>query len=110
MENPFEEFSKQLARIEGMLAQVLKREEPQATLADTEQPISIEKVAEMLGLSVSAVYQNKNIPRHKRDHRVRFFASEIMTYMKQGDTPTISQPLYTSGQRRNRRKVAQNRV
>lgn len=105
MENPFETFSNQLARIEHLLVQVLKREAIQDSSENDEMPITIEEVAELLGLSVSAVYQNKNIPRHKRDHRVRFFKSEIMTYIKQGDTQQPSQLLHISGQRRNRRKI-----
>jgi hypothetical protein len=106
MENPFEALQNQLSRIESLMIQILQRELV-STQPRQEQPISIERVAELLDLSVSAVYQNRNIPRHKRDHRIRFFESEILDYIKNGPKEAdLASDLITRRPYRKRRRVS----
>lgn len=105
MENPFEALQQQMNRMEGLMLQILKRDEYKVEKR-AEKPISIEEAAKLLGLSESAVYHNKKIPRHKQGQRLRFFESEILDYIKNGPKQANpSQPLHISGQRRNRRKI-----
>lgn len=86
MTNPFEELQGQLTRIESYLLQLLRQQNAATTeRAQAERPISIKEAAKILSLSVGAIYQNPDIPRHKRNNKLRFFESELLNYIKNKD-------------------------
>lgn len=110
MTNPFEAIQSQLDRLEHLVVQLLNRE-PAQPAGGPEEPIPIKRVAELLTISIGAVYQSKEIPRHKRNGRLLFFESEILDYIKNGPSDeTVMADMAQRGAaqrrpRRNRRKI-----
>lgn len=49
-----------------------------------ELPINIKRAAQILGLAKQTIYQNLEIPRHKKGGKLFFFESEILNWIKSG--------------------------
>ena len=103
--NPFEEINRRLDFMEHLLRQILSQSTSvapkQQELEQVENPIKVDEVARILNVSIAAVYQNKSIPRHKRNNRLRFFRSEILAYIKdQPSSPPIQVEPYKPRKRK----------
>lgn len=106
MQNPFEELQRQMNRIEGMLLQLMQQK-PVGEPSSPEQPINVQRVAELLGISAGAVYQLKDIPRRKIHGRLRFFESEILNYINENSVASVApvNDTIVRRPRRNRRAI-----
>ena len=95
MELKFENLPSAVADLKNevseMKALLLQGLEPQQ---ETDNPLSIRDVATLTGLKVATLYgycQRREIPYHKRGHRLRFFKVEIINWIKTGRVKTISE-------------------
>jgi len=93
MKNPFEILDNRLSNIENLLLDI-KHKPKVESKHDPDNPLSIKDVAELTGLSVATLYgycQRKEIPYHKTGNRLRFFKTEIITWIKTGRVKTVSE-------------------
>lgn len=64
------------------------------TQVDTDNPLNIRDVANLTELSVPTLYgyvQRNEIPYYKTGNRLRFFKSEIISWIKQGKQKTTKE-------------------
>ncbi len=86
MNNPFEVLE---TRLEQLLAQQTETNRlPRELLAqrptEAEEWMTLSETAKLLNLTESGLYQNKTVPRHKRNNRLYFKRSEVVSYIEQG--------------------------
>lgn len=83
----FKEWVKE-AQAEALL---LQKEEPQS---EPDNPLSIKDVAKLTGYTVPTLYgycQRNEIPFSKKSHRLFFFKSEIIDWIKTGKQKTLKE-------------------
>jgi excisionase family DNA binding protein len=76
--------------VREMKALILQQGKPQ----QTNNPINIQEVAKLTGLSVPTLYgycQRGEIPYNKKGNRNYFFRNEIIDWLKQGRKKTIKE-------------------
>ena len=98
METPtptFEQTQRDVAEskkiLNKLIALLIDKEESQL---ESDNPLNIKDVAVLTGLSVATLYgycQRKEIPYHKTGNRLRFFKTEIITWIKTGRVKTVSE-------------------
>ena len=93
MNNPFEEIEVRLSNIENLLLD-LKHQSKQVSTDQTEQLLTVQQVAEMLGLAVPTLYgftHRNEIPFNKKGKRLIFLKQEIIDWIKEGRRKTVSE-------------------
>ena len=93
MNNPFAEIEVRLSNIENLLLD-LKHQPKQVSTDQTEQLLTVQQVAEMLGLTVPTLYgftHRNEIPFNKKGKRLIFLKQEIINWVKEGRRKTVSE-------------------
>jgi excisionase family DNA binding protein len=99
MQNPFQDISDRLERIENHLA-ALKREEPLNANPEEELPITISAASEITNLAVPTLYglvHRRKIPSYRQGKRLYFLRSELLTWIKSSRRSTIDEMKENNG-------------
>jgi excisionase family DNA binding protein len=93
MENPFNEISVRLDRIESLL---LKQNatKPEPVLPESDKFLTISQAAQIINMTVGSVYQlvhQRNIPYAKKGKRLYFSELELRLWVQSGRRQTVEQ-------------------
>ena len=91
MENPFEIIIERLDNIEKMLLKMANKPNLETTGSNSDEIMNINKVADYLTLSKSAIYKftmNREIPYFKRSRKLYFKRKEIDKWIEEGKVKT----------------------
>ena len=91
MENPFEIIIEKIDNIERMLIKLSNKQNAETMVSNSEEFLSIDKVADYLNLSKSAIYKftmKNEIPYFKRSRKLYFKRKEIEKWLEEGKVKT----------------------
>jgi len=86
MQNPFQEISERLSRIESILAQ-LENHQDSSKNSEEDRFLTLPEAADFLGLAKQSIYGlicRQQIPYMKRQKRVYFSKAELTHWLESG--------------------------
>ena len=92
--NPFEEIIDRLSRIEQAIITLRDNNESPARSQDSDVPLSIHQVSEIIGKSVPTIYgyvHRRTIPHMKKGQKLYFFKNQIINWIKSGKVKTTEE-------------------
>jgi len=94
MNNPFQELSDRLIRVESAIDRLDRKISSYPVQQIDELPVGIDKACKITGLAKPTIYSKvsrREIPGHRKAGRLYFFESELLAWIRSGKRATLDE-------------------